>query len=82
MTSAEAHQEQTERYHRVIEILRKYEAVMAAAIKHFGVGPEWSCYVSQADMAFFRSELGVPLVGEAPQGKQPLDYEPPPGSKL
>jgi hypothetical protein len=82
MTSEHDHQEQTERYRRMTEILFKYESVMTAAIRHFSIEPGSSIYVSPEDMAFFRRELGITPVREVTPDKQPLDYERLPESRL
>lgn len=74
MNEANHHQEQTERYRRVCDIMFRYESVMLAAIKHFDIKPESSIYVSKDDMVFMRGELGIP-VGESLK-EQPRDYVP------
>lgn len=75
MTQAEHHQEQTERYRRVCDIIFRYEAVMMAAIKHFDIKPESSIHVSKDDMIFLRGELGIPVTASiAPEPAR--DYAP------
>lgn len=60
MTADYEHQDQTERYRRMTEILFKYESIAQAAMKHFSIEEGSSIHISLDDMAFFRAGLGIP----------------------